>query len=159
MDPGLQKYGGQQFEALQEAGGKIFISLPMKKYSDEYAHNKVSAPAAAPQAASPPSPTAQETYYAGASGGCFGADSRVKVRRNGERELMKCYSSVHKIVSKIAIVHLVYKNWQVIAMKTCPLHLSGPKILSESSVWIPILSALHNMPVCSQLFTQAASGH
>uniref|UniRef100_A0A6B2KZ96 VWFA domain-containing protein n=1 Tax=Arcella intermedia TaxID=1963864 RepID=A0A6B2KZ96_9EUKA len=68
MDPGLQIYGGLVFRKLEEEGGKIFVSLPMKKRENYQANAPVA-----------PSTTTNTTYYGGGGGGCFDALSTVKV--------------------------------------------------------------------------------
>lgn len=81
MDPGLQVYGGNLFAKLVIDGGQIFLSLPMKKYSDHLPPQPIIAQNRnRPQ--SPP-PLIQNTYYGGNVGGCFGPDCIVLTERSG----------------------------------------------------------------------------
>ena len=82
-DPGLKVYGGTQFRALVEAGGQVFRTLQMKKYSDGQhhrggSHQQPAAQQSASSAAATPTPPPNATYYASDSSGvCFGGRSVV----------------------------------------------------------------------------------
>lgn len=96
MDKGLQQYGGTQFNELLVTGGRIFLALPMKKYSDNAQqedpflaaaaqhqrapHQRAPNQRAPNQRAPQPQPQPQNVnYYGGGGGGCFGADCTVRV--------------------------------------------------------------------------------
>uniref|UniRef100_A0A6B2KYS2 VWFA domain-containing protein n=1 Tax=Arcella intermedia TaxID=1963864 RepID=A0A6B2KYS2_9EUKA len=108
MDPGLQVYGGSLFARLEDEGGKIFVTLPMKKtaaYHTQYIGGGVvgastiststtpTAPTISPHTAPAPAPApvqqANYTYYAGSGGGCFDAKCAsvvIKKDSNGALE-------------------------------------------------------------------------
>uniref|UniRef100_A0A6B2KZD7 VWFA domain-containing protein n=1 Tax=Arcella intermedia TaxID=1963864 RepID=A0A6B2KZD7_9EUKA len=102
MDPGLQVYGGSLFVKLMDEGGKVFITLPMKKtihYQEQATSpapannttkkqtpnqkkgNNAPAQKNTPKPTPPPPQPSNETYYAGCGGGCFDSSCVVEVQR------------------------------------------------------------------------------
>ncbi len=78
LDFGLQHYGGSLFKQLVDQGGKIFVSLPMKKTAD-YSNYSPMAPAAGGNAPAAGANAPQAAvYYGGGGGGCFGGDCVVE---------------------------------------------------------------------------------
>jgi len=94
MDPGLQIYGSDSFVKLEELGGKIFVSLPMKKRT-EYTQTTTSTSTSSYQSNTssyqppPPDPIDNTTYYSGGGGGCFDESCFVAVLNGGK--LVKTY--------------------------------------------------------------------
>jgi hypothetical protein len=105
MDPGLQLYGGTLFKEVKDAGGKIFVSIPLPTPSK--GKTAVAKPAAvwvpvgAPKpavVAAPvlPAPAAQaQDYYQGCGGGCFSGSSVVTKLING-KEIQLPISNLRK---------------------------------------------------------------
>jgi len=80
MDPGLQLYGGSLSKELIDAGGKIFISIPMNMPPTKptYSYSTSSTSSTYSPVLPPSSPPVQaQTYFQGNGGGCFGASSTV----------------------------------------------------------------------------------
>eukprot|EP01125_Pyxidicula_operculata_P021770 TRINITY_DN8628_c0_g1_i1.p1 TRINITY_DN8628_c0_g1~~TRINITY_DN8628_c0_g1_i1.p1 ORF type:complete len:1076 (+),score=188.04 TRINITY_DN8628_c0_g1_i1:27-3230(+) len=114
MDPGLQCYGGTLFSSLEKAGGRIFVTLPMKKKEDYKQQLYGNAPTVSTYKYVPPPVTTttttttttdqdaidyNATYYAGSGGGCFDEKCSVLVRVqvDGEfRDIPKEMSQVKK---------------------------------------------------------------
>lgn len=97
MDASLQNYGGTLFNRLQEEGGKIFLTLQMKKTADYaqqfgYAAQSIRAQNTTNNSTSynipPVNPVSSTTYYAGSGGGCFDESSEVYV--NGKGKVKVC---------------------------------------------------------------------
>jgi len=99
IDPGVQVYGGTLFKDLEDNGGQIFLTLPMKKranYEEEQRHHHQPAhqpapvvrpvvqPVSQPVAQPPPviqtnePPVDNSTYYY-SGGGCFHPDCTVQI--------------------------------------------------------------------------------
>lgn len=80
LDYGLQHYGGTLFKQLVDAGGKIFVSLPLKKTADyAVAAPLASAAGAAGGGAAAAAPAADaQVFYGGGGGGCFAATCTVE---------------------------------------------------------------------------------
>jgi hypothetical protein len=80
MDPGLQFYGGSLFKSLDEEGGKIFLTLTMKRRADyqQQLYLNPYNPAVAPAQHYVPPPD-NSTYYGGSGGGCFARNSSVEL--------------------------------------------------------------------------------
>jgi len=103
MDPGLQLYGGTLFKEVSEAGGKIFVSIPLPTPS--LGKKVVAQPAAAPVAGGAPKPApalvpvlpapAAQDYYQGNSGGCFSGSSAVTKLIDG-KEIQLPISNLRK---------------------------------------------------------------
>ena len=81
MDIGLQAFGGKTFEALQNIGGQIFLSLPLNR-TREIKVNYIQQEQDQPQ----PQPLRQPSmqidtgdYYGGGGGGCFDGSCVVDV--------------------------------------------------------------------------------
>lgn len=87
MDPGLQLYGGVEFNKLVESGGEIFKTLPMKKYTDyQRAQNGGGGNQQQQRRAAAPPPVQSNTvYYGGNGGGCFGPESTVITAKGMKR--------------------------------------------------------------------------
>lgn len=93
MDTSLQNYGsGSLFKKLEEEGGKIFLTLQMKKtvdYAQQFGYarvnnNNVSNTINSASYSLPPTnPVSSTTYYAGSGGGCFDEQSEVSVYGRG----------------------------------------------------------------------------
>ena len=114
MDAGLQVYGGSQFNALVEVGGKAFLTLPMLKSIQAPSRtHRTSVAAAQPRRTNthntttttatrrtpppvvsrtptPPPDEDNETYYGGSGGGCFAASCEVLT----EQSTAKCIRDV-----------------------------------------------------------------
>jgi len=78
MDPGLQLYGGSLCKELIDAGGKIFISIPMNMPPKKTYYTSSTSSISSSPVLPPSSPPVQaQTYFEGSGGGCFGASSTV----------------------------------------------------------------------------------
>jgi len=79
MDPGLQFYGGSLFKSLDDEGGKIFLTLNMKRRVDyQQQHHLFNNPPAVPVQHYVPPPD-NYTYYGGSGGGCFDRNASVEL--------------------------------------------------------------------------------
>jgi hypothetical protein len=165
MDPGLQRYGGELFDFLQEAGGKIFLTLPMKRSRPMYqSYSSSSAPAPAPAPAPSSSssytpapapapvytpPDDNSTYYGGGGGGCFGADCVVYVLADGEFVAVKvsqvsARSSVLSIdrdgnltVSKVVCAVKIHRRHgsPMIRLTDSGLHITPSHPINWNGMW------------------------
>lgn len=79
MDPGLQIYGGNLFSELRDQGGKIFLSLELKKsYNIQNVPQSTRVISTQSYVNTNVAPS-NNTYFAGNSGGCFDESCTVQV--------------------------------------------------------------------------------